>query len=267
MGSLLIAPKFFGGSWSYDLVSEVIENDLVLHWESSGHQRGLVGWSVAKSAAEVVPSYTWQPRGTSGRALPVPRTTEGWLVGLSGFNALRAPLTSQRLQKFSNKVLAVGGRLRAAYGDPTYFPFYLYGGKQLRAQQGYLLKFPRELFDVLPDLQEVRAAEAQARDQRARELDVHDSSKMRRTQDPLLRSALELHAVARAEDHYRRLGATDIVRLGKPYDLSLVLRGSRRHVEVKGSSVAVDRVELTANEVTHAHDHQPTDLVVVDRIR
>ncbi|MGW5053700.1 protein NO VEIN domain-containing protein [Actinokineospora sp. NPDC004072] len=54
--------------------------------------------------------------------------------------------------------------------------------------------------------------------------------------------------------------------LGKPYDLLVLGLGRERHVEVKGSVLAVGAVELTVNEVTHAHNHHPTDLVVVDQI-
>ncbi|MGQ0846518.1 MAG: protein NO VEIN domain-containing protein [Sporichthyaceae bacterium] len=87
-----------------------------------------------------------------------------------------------------------------------------------------------------------------------------------RIQDPVLRKAVENHAVDRAIEHYTSLGATDIEVLGKPYDLKLRLAGQELHVEVKGSSLAIGTVELTANEVSHARDHQPTALVVVDGI-
>ena len=36
--------------------------------------------------------------------------------------------------------------------------------------------------------------------------------------------------------------------------------------EVKGSSTRAVAVELTVNEVRHAHNHKPTELVVVDEI-
>jgi len=42
-----------------------------------------------------------------------------------------------------------------------------------------------------------------------------------RIQDPQLRSAIETHAVDAAIDHYTELGATEIVKLGKPYDIRL----------------------------------------------
>lgn len=54
--------------------------------------------------------------------------------------------------------------------------------------------------------------------------------------------------------------------LGKPYDVRLKLNGKERHVEVKGSWLAIDTVELTRNEVDHAQGTETADLVVVDEI-
>ena len=56
------------------------------------------------------------------------------------------------------------------------------------------------------------------------------------------------------------------MKLGKPYDIKLKLDGEERHVEVKGSSLTIETVELAINEVMHATDFQPTDLIVVDGI-
>lgn len=67
--------------------------------------------------------------------------------------------------------------------------------------------------------------------------------------------------------YYRSLGAVDIEELGKPYDLKCTLDGRERHIEVKGRSMLISTVELTVNEVTHATNFQPTDLVVVQGIR
>src|SRR5688572_14785057 len=41
---------------------------------------------------------------------------------------------------------------------------------------------------------------------------------------------------------------------------------TERHVEVKGSRLLIETVELTINEVNHSATFQPTDLVVVDGI-
>src|SRR4051794_17482925 len=157
MGAMLIAPKFSGASWSYELVGQVQPGDRVLHWESVGGHRGLVGWSVVTAAPEVVPEYTWQPRGTAGKVAG-PRTTEGWKVTLGGLNRFETPVVSEELQANQQAVLDVLASVEAAHHKPTYFPFYLYGGTALRAQQGYLVKFPTELFEVFPSLQAARTA-------------------------------------------------------------------------------------------------------------
>lgn len=271
MGEILIAPKFPGASWSYDLVGEVRAGDRILHWQSGSAGRGLVGWSVATADPEVVPEYTWQPRGTAGRSLPGPRTTEGWMVTLGGINRFQAPVMTDELQGLMDPIVDVASKLEAEHGKPTYFPFYVYGGRELRAQQGYLVKFPAELFEVLPNLTAAKApATARAEAEIAEESLPPNRSAPRgsvtRVQDPELRSAIENHAVDRAIEHYEGVGGADFLKLGKPYDLRLTLNDEERHVEVKGSSLLIETVELTINEVTHAGTFQPTDLVVVDGI-
>lgn len=88
-----------------------------------------------------------------------------------------------------------------------YFPFYLYGGKKLRAQQTYLVKFPAQLLKILPGLNDA------THDLPSTDVDdvvIEDVSKPKkkvrkggttRMQDPILRSAIERHAVKVAIDY------------------------------------------------------------------
>lgn len=272
MGEILIAPKFAGATWSYELVRHVRTGDRILHWRSESGTRGFVGWSVVTAEPQVAPEYVWQPRGTAGRALSGPRTTEAWMVTLGGLNLLANPPTSDQLQTLAGPVLEVAAKLESVHGKPIYFPFYRYGELALRAQQGYLVKFPVELLDILP---KIEAARLVVNDDPAGEVEEDGQpsgwrvprGRLPRVLDPELRSAIENHAVDRAIEHYRRVGGSDFVKLGKPYDIRLTLDGQERHVEVKGSSLAIETVELTINEVVHAADFQPTDLIVVDDIR
>jgi hypothetical protein len=65
--------------------------------------------------------------------------------------------------------------------------------------------------------------------------------------DPLLRKALEYHAMEHAEDYYTRLGY-HVTRKGKPYDL-LCLKGEEvLFVEVKGTTSKGSDILLTRNE-------------------
>lgn len=196
------------------------------------------------------------------------------MVTLGGLNPFPQPLAAEVLQTLSSDVLAVSEALEAQHGKPTYFPFYLYGGRELRAQQGYLLKFPAELFGVLPDLETARVSAAaddseppdEVPEETVRPRTRVARGRVTRVQDPRLRSAIENHAVDQAIDYYRTQGGSHFEKLGKPYDVRLQLNGVERHVEVKGSSLEIQTVELTVNEVTHAAGYQPTDLVVVDGI-
>ncbi len=169
--------------------------------------------------------------------------------------------------------------MEKTYGKPIYFPFYRYGPGELRVQQGYLVKFPVELFEVIAGIDSALGAvgssvivEDRAGRRQVARREVRGPARrsaqgaLTRVQDPELRAAIENHAVDTAIEFYRAAGATDVVRLGKPYDIKLRIDDSELHVEVKGSSMLIDTVELTINEVRHAGDHQPTDLVVVDDI-
>jgi hypothetical protein len=86
-----------------------------------------------------------------------------------------------------------------------------------------------------------------------------------RITDVALRIAIESHAVRQAKDYYREQGY-DVTEVGKPYHLHAVKDDDELHVEVKGSTLSADDVELTINEVRHAHDIR-TDLYVVDQIQ
>lgn len=133
----------------------------------------------------------------------------------------------------------------------------------MRAQQGYLTKFPAALVAYLfavPILGGAAAAPSSS-------TPVRKGGGQGYLSDAEKRAAIERYAVAKAIAHYREEGATEIEELGKPYDLRVVIGGVERHVEVKGSiGVGVAAVQLTQGEVDHADRYQPTDLFVVDGV-
>lgn len=83
----------------------------------------------------------------------------------------------------------------------------------------------------------------------------------------VVREAIEMYAVERAEEHYTLRGASNIDRVGKPYDLRVTMPGRDLHVEVKGSTRSLTSVILTRNEVQHARATVGTELLVVDDIK
>ena len=83
------------------------------------------------------------------------------------------------------------------------------------------------------------------------------------------RKAIEDHAMAKAISHYRRQGwAVTDVSSRRSYDLLCRKRGSRLHVEVKGTTSSGAAVLLTRNEVQHAEGAYPdVALFIVAGIR
>lgn len=198
-----------------------------------------------------------RPVAHVAKELGIPSDGPTWHMPLARYTPLDDPITRSDLNERRADVLQVLDEVALEHGKPIYAPFQNYGGREIRAQQGYLTKFPEALVALLYGLP--------ADDDGAR------SPRMGRGQgyvaDAELRKALERHAVARAIAHYRAQGADEIEELGKPYDLRVVLAGVERHVEVKGSvGVGIDSVQLTQGEVDHARAHQPTDLFVVEGI-
>lgn len=87
--------------------------------------------------------------------------------------------------------------------------------------------------------------------------------------DPLVRKAVELHAMARAEAHYRKLGyaVKPTHTVAGELDFKCTRRGVEVRVEVKGTTGDGNSVELTAAEVRRAQLQRPTvQLAVVSRI-
>lgn len=206
--------------------------------------------------------------GTRGRARGRPTTGQGWRMPCRGFERLESPIDKGRLAGLETRLKEVHEQLTRQVQGPIYFPFMFYRQGEVRAAQSYMAKFPAALvplFTELSDLGPSQAATPTARRALGPQ-QVNGDAGVRRVQDPKLRRAVEEHAVRAASRYYTDKGATRVDELGKPYDLRVIGLGPERHVEVKGSSVAASAIELTVNEVTHAHNHKPTDLVVVDQI-
>lgn len=269
LGADLRAPQSGSGGrvpWHYALVAETKPGDIVFHWyDAPKGERALVGWSEVRGPLTVAP-FSWTPRSgpSKGRAVTEP----AWVMPLEGFTPIDPPLTLSTIAARRVDILAVEKSLRARVGTPTYFPFTTYGPDGLRAAQAYLTKFPAALVDLLES--EFGLAVGASGSPGASEPLVPSPTKRGAQgflQDAAVRQAIELRAVDLAIEHYRALRAESIEILGKPYDLRVKLDGVERHVEVKGSSAEVDAVLLTRNEVRHAREFAPVDLILVESIR
>ncbi|GEM_PF-5073120 len=271
VGGPLRSPKLPRLTWGYDLVSQVQPGDRVLHWSTRGAKPALVGWSEVVDHPVVTPEYTWTPRHGSER------TTPGWSAELGGLRRFD-PIAAADLRPLLNEITAVDEELGKRHPGTLYFPFTRYGAdrpveaQEIRAAQAYFVKFPVELFDVVPGVGSARidggvdpssvtiAEDFQPPGRKAARGSVTRAS------DPALRTAIERRSLDVAREFYETLGGSDYREVGAPYDIEVVVDGTLRRCEVKGSSLVVDTVELTINEVNHAGDFPVVDLIVVDGI-
>jgi hypothetical protein len=128
--------------WSYDLLWEVNDGDVVLHYDR--RERAIVAWSWAVGTAWA-DTVTWAARGTSARGKHIePHERPGMRVSLRGPFRLLQPLTLERIRQEQEQLATI----RA---DRLYFPFEL-GSRASRPMQGYLFKLPLGFVELYPEL-------------------------------------------------------------------------------------------------------------------
>jgi len=268
IGNDLLAPQVSDAGrpeWGYELVRFVKPGDVVLHWSTGQGRRGLVAYSSVAGPPGTT-TMVWQSRGTTGRTHTGPPTEEpAWTTPLADLKYLPSSITREQLQMHRTAVLDLQARLKEAYGGARlYLPFYDYGGRELRATQAYLVKFPAQLLTLLGLVTVPGASSAKEA--------IEPSRRTRRGSgylpDVELKRAIERHAVRLAANLYESEGyAYEDVGATHSYDLRLERGPEEIHVEVKGSTGVADTVELTSNEVSHADSTGwETQLVVVDQI-
>jgi hypothetical protein len=142
----------------YSLIWWVEPGDVVFHY--SLNERAIVAWSRAAGGVTEGPTVWLSHRGETRRRLQVARAQPGWWLDLDGPFALGQPLTLAELRERADDVRAVLEQLRAAHSGSLYFPFFFWGGSELRPMQPYLNKLPAELVDVIPHLAAAAATPA-----------------------------------------------------------------------------------------------------------
>ncbi|MGK5114753.1 protein NO VEIN domain-containing protein [Geodermatophilus sp. CPCC 205506] len=270
LGADLHAPKLDDAGrpyWSYNLVTEVRADDVVLHWHKSmlGYP-AIVGWSVATGVPEDS-SIVWQARGSFGRRHGPTGPEPAWRMPLRDYTPLLSPIGQATLRREEGAVRTVHDDLVGRFRRPLYFPFALSERRPVRTAQGYLVKFPSALVQVFEELASLPTATPRSRPSRTTPRPVPGRGGAGYQSDFRVRSAIETHAVDRAVGYFAELGyEVENVGAFESFDLLVKKDSELRHVEVKGSSGDAVTVELTDGEVRHARRHQPTDLYVVDGI-
>jgi hypothetical protein len=244
----------------------------VLHWQKTrGGAPGIVGYSRA-AEGPFDDALVWNARGSYGQSrAPVDDPRPAWRYDLAGFTPLAAAVDQAAFQRVEPALQEIRRRLEATYPGPLYFPFAFFTSRPLRAMQAYLVKFPAAILDAVPELaviprirQSAVARPTEGPAARGRRGGSRSGGSGYLT-DPVLKLALERHAVARAAALYARDYDVRDIGATRSYDLLVTRDVEEIHVEVKGSSATADSVELTGNEVDHAPT-AVTHLVVVDQI-
>jgi len=271
LGADLFAPTTDGSGrpyWGYELITYVQAGDIVLHWHKTlAGEPGIVGWSQATGAYEDT-DISWQAHGTVGRATGTLKPRPAWRMPLLNYTPLANPVLISAVRARDAQLRQVQADLATQYpGGTLYFPFGFSDKQDLRAQQTYFVKMPREVLKVLAldDLVDVPGPKTGARPTKGKAAKSGGSGYIA---DSAVRSAIEWRAVNLATEAYTELGyQVEYTGSAKPYDLVVTLGQEVRRVEVKGSSGAATHVELTYGEVDNSRDWQPTDLYVVDGIQ
>jgi hypothetical protein len=270
LGADLFAPTTDGSGrpyWGYELVTYVQAGDVVLHWHKTlAGEPGIVGWSQATGEYEDT-DISWQAHGSVGRARGSLNPRPAWRMPLMNFTLLTKPVLLSAARSRESELRQVQLGLEARYPNRSlYFPFGFSDKRDLRAQQTYFVKMPREVLEILK-LSELESTPGPKR--RA----AGDGKAPKRgdrgfVADSVVRSAIEWRAVNLAIDDYAA-GGYEVHYTGasKPYDLVVTKGRDVRRVEVKGSSGRATTVELTSGEVDNSRGSLPTDLYVVDGIR
>ncbi len=136
---------------------------MVLHWHKTlADEPGIVGWSQATGAYEDT-DISWQAHGTVGRAKGSLKPRPAWRMPLLNYTPLAHPVLIWEVRALDAELRQALADLLAKYpGGTLYFPFGFSDKRELRAQQTYFVKMPREVLEILSlaDLEDVSGPKA-----------------------------------------------------------------------------------------------------------
>jgi hypothetical protein len=143
-----IAGKTEQPVWHWDILTQVREGDIVLHWSTATTgMPGIVGWSRAASSFEIR-DHAWTPR-TRGKLATAAEPRPHYVIPLADYTALPNAITRDMIEFLHFQIMEVEVQLRNKHKGFKYFPFQEYRIDEIRAQQAYLTKMPVDVLFVL----------------------------------------------------------------------------------------------------------------------
>jgi hypothetical protein len=139
-----------GRSPGYSLLWWVERGDIVFHYDLN--ERAITAWSRAVGEVTEAPVVWLSHRAATRRRLGAATAQPGWWLDLQGPFPLPTLLSLAGLRERASIVRGVMDDLEERHGRPIYFPFFFYGGGELRPMQPYLNKLPAALVTALPEL-------------------------------------------------------------------------------------------------------------------
>jgi hypothetical protein len=137
-------------SSGFSLIWWVNPGDIVFHYSLT--QDGIMSWSRAAGPVTEAPTI-WRPhRSATRRRIQQPVPQPGWWLDLDGPFLLAQPLPGTELTRRQEEIRNVLRELEGRHRGSLYFPFFWWGGRQLRPMQYYLNKLPTELVAIFPEL-------------------------------------------------------------------------------------------------------------------
>jgi hypothetical protein len=147
-------------SAGYSPIWWVEPQDTVFHYDLN--ERAITAYSRAAGEVTEAPVVWLSHRGATRRRLGSARAQPGWWLDLDGSYPLETPLTLASLRDRAELVRDLLETLEASHPRPLYFPFFFYGGGELRPMQPYLNKLPAALVARLPELSAAAGEAARA---------------------------------------------------------------------------------------------------------
>ena len=255
LGKNLHAPKKDEGGreyWSYVLLKEMHEDDLVLHYHKK--EKGIVAVSqVAKQWSDS--SILWSP---SKKKKIKPTERPALMVELKNFKRIRPIIHLDQIRKRNAEIEIILNNLVSKY-SAAYFPFAPKSTKRpLSVNEGYGFVVTQEFVDLFPRLSSIfekgfqepkiiEEVETKATDDKKKKIAKRKVSSAKN-------EAVELYAVEKAvkyltEQNYK---IERMPRKSFPYDLKATKENIELHVEVKGKSDTGEKVIVSRNEVKHS---------------